>query len=265
MIDDTLAVDRDLPDVPDIHGNTLPVAVVRGDLDSVIEAERVSVVLATVRFLSLTIADLTGARVEQEFAEEENRLTASGRKVFRIAAGGSTPLGTVGYCMAFDEILAQARTEGVEPAHIIVPFGTGGTLAGLILGNILADRPVKLTGISVAPPGMPESVGIGSLEDLVTESAALLGRKIELRPDDLHVLYEYSGRAYGEPTRACLEAIRQTAHAEGIFLDPVYTGKAMAGLIDLCRKGVVAAGETAIFVHTGGTPGLFPYSKVLMS
>ncbi len=220
---------------------------------------------ATVRFLSLTIADLTAERVEREFAEEEDRLTAAGRKVFRIAAGGSTPLGAVGYCAAFDELLEQVRRESLDPARIIVPFGTGGTLAGLILGNILADRPAKVTGISVAPPGMPESVGIASLADLVIDAANLLGREIELRPGDLHILYEYSGRAYGAPTGACLEAIHLAARAEGILLDPVYTGKAMAGLIDLCRKGEIAPGETAIFLHTGGTPGLFPYAKALTS
>ena len=218
---------------------------------------------ATFTFLSLTPDQLTPARVEGAFAAAEERVRSKGRTPFRIGPGGSTPVGVLGYQRAFDEILGQARALGAEPSDIVVAFGTGGTLAGLILGNILAGRPVTITGISVAPPGMPESLGVPGVTDLVVGAGRLLGRTVDVRPDDVRILYEYAGRAHAVPTPEGMEAIRALARAEGVFLDPVYTGKAMAGLIDQSRKGGFAAGGRVVFVHTGGTPALFAYAKAL--
>lgn len=218
---------------------------------------------ATLTFLSLTPERLTPERVEEAYDAAERRLVAQGRRPFRIGPGGSTPLGVLGYRAAFDELMAQAREAGARFDHLLVAMGTGGTMAGLVLGNILSGRPVGVTGISVAPAGMPESLGVSSLGTLVREGAALLGRPVDLLDGDLRVNHDYAGRAYAAPTREGIEAIRALAHTEAIFTEPIYTGKALAGLIDLCRTGSIRAGETIAFLHTGGTPALFAYRAVL--
>jgi L-cysteate sulfo-lyase len=217
---------------------------------------------ASLTFLSLTPAELTPPRVEEAFAAAEDRLRSSGRRPFRIGPGGSSALGVLGYKAAYDEMMQQARTVGAIPGRIVVAYGTGGTLAGLVLGNILAGRPARVTGVSVAPPGMPESLGVPPVADLVAQAARLAGETVDVRPGDVEILWEHAGRAYAVPTTEGLEAIRSLARTEGIFLDPVYTGKAMAGLVSLVLQEAGGTDRLA-FVHTGGTPGLFAYQGTL--
>ncbi len=219
---------------------------------------------ATLTFMPVPSGGLTPAGVAGAFAKTEETLRSRGRKPFLIAAGGSMPLGLLGYRTAFDEMMSQARETGLGVTRLVVAVGTGGTLAGLVLGNILAGRPLRITGISVAPPpGLAAAVCIPPVEQLVAEGAALLGREAPVREGDVSVLYDYAGPAYAVPTTEGIEAIRSLAHTEGIFLEPVYTAKAMAGLIGLCRSGGIARDEKVIFLHTGGTPALFSYSKAL--
>jgi D-cysteine desulfhydrase family pyridoxal phosphate-dependent enzyme len=218
---------------------------------------------ATLTFLCLTPSELTAPRVEAAFLDVEERLRSQRRRPFRIGPGGSTPVGALGYHRAMEEIISQSHQTGSRFTHVLVAFGTGGTLAGLVLGNILAGRPFDVIGISVAPPGMPASLGVPPVADLVDRAAALLDRRVDVRDEDVRVLYDYTGRAYGVPSPEGVEAIRSLARTEGVFLDPVYTGKAMAGLVDLCRRKVIGADERALFIHTGGTPALFAYSGAL--
>jgi len=218
---------------------------------------------ATLTFLSLTPDQLTPARVEQSYEEAEARLLSLGRRPYRIAPGGTSPLSVLGYRGAFDEMMAQAAVAGLKVSRLVTAFGTGGTLSGLILGNILAGRPVRITAISVAPRGMPEAMGVLPVAELVTGAAELLGTTAAVSGDDITIHYDYSGPAYAVPTTGGIEAIQALARCEGIFLEPVYTGKAMAGLIDLRRRGEIGDGETVIFFHTGGTPALFAHHKAL--
>lgn len=218
---------------------------------------------ATLSFLNLTPAELTPEMVAKALATEEERFRAKGRRPFVLGPGGSTPLGALGYRRCHDELLASAQRDKLDIDHIVVAFGTGGTLAGLVLGNILAGRRARVTGVSVAPPGMPESLGVPSVKSLVEKAATLIDRPVTVSEEDVRIVHEHAGRAYAAPTPEATEAIRSLARTEGIFLDPVYTGKAMAGLIALCRSGVIGKGERAVFVHTGGTPALFAYRKVL--
>jgi len=218
---------------------------------------------ARLTFLSLSPEELTPERVDDALAEEEKRCRSMGRKPFRIGPGGSVPLGVLAYRTAYDEVMQQARSRGIRLTHMIVAFGTGGTLAGLVLGNVLAGRPARILGMSVAPAGMPESLGVAPVPELVAGAADLAGESIELRPSDVDIRYEYAGRAYAAPTEEAIEAIRSLARTEGIFVEPVYTAKALAGLTDLCRRGELSRGDDVVFFHTGGTPALFAYSKVL--
>ncbi len=219
----------------------------------------------TITFLSLTPQELTARRVQEAFAAAEEQLMSAGRRPYLIGPGGSTPLGALGYRDAFDELMEQADAAGLTVAHVVVSFGTGGTLAGLLLGNLLAGRPVSVTGISAAPPGMPEGLGVPPIDHLVTGAASLLGREIVLRDGDVRVRYADAGRAYAAPTAEGMEAIRALARSEGIFLDPVYTGKAMAGLLGMCRLKEILPDETVVFFHTGGTPALFAYGGSLLT
>ena len=218
---------------------------------------------ATLTFLSLTPAELTPSRVDEAYATAEARLRSAGRRPFRIGPGGSTPLGVLGYRVAFDEMMTQAAAAGLKVSRLVTAFGTGGTLSGLILGNILAGRPVQITAISVAPPGMPEAMGVGPISALVSQAATLLGETAAVTEDDVTIHYDYSGPAYAVPTTGGIEAIQALARTEGIILEPVYTGKAMAGLIDLRNRGKIADGETVVFFHTGGTPALFAHHEIL--
>lgn len=220
---------------------------------------------ASLTFLSLSPTEMTPARIEEAFSNAEQRLRSQDRRPFRIGPGGSTPLGTLGYRRAFEEILGQAEEAALDLSHLVVAFGTGGTLAGLVLGNILAGRPLAITGISVAPQGMPEALGVPPVAELVERSSELLDRPVTVGPDDYRILYDYAGRAYAAPTRECVEAIGHLARTEGVLLDPVYTGKAMAGLINLCRNGSIDRDAKVVFVHTGGTPAIFAYREVLAS
>jgi len=229
---------------------------------------------ADVEFLGLTPAELTAARVSRAFEEAARRVRDSGGRPYSIPAGGSAALGVIAYAIAYEEILEQAAGMGKEVGEIVVAFGTGGTLAGLALGNLLRGGPLKLAGISSAPPGMPAALGIPGVADLVKNALAFLADReggAESPPSagdagaEAEVDYGFSGPAYGAPTPESAEAIRIVAREEAILLDPVYTGKAMAGLMARAREGGARRAAGAIvFLHTGGAPALFPYAGSLL-
>jgi D-cysteine desulfhydrase/L-cysteate sulfo-lyase len=221
---------------------------------------------AEVEFLGLTPSTLSGEEVERAFRKTEARLRARGRRPYRIPAGGSGPLGVAACASAFDELLRQGKRMGREVETIVVAVGTGGTFAGFVLGNLLAGRPVRIVGISSAPPGMPAAVGVPPVEDLIHGGAEALNRAPE-KPtsSDTAIDYSFAGQAYGSTTPECVEAIRNAARDEGILLDPVYTGKAMAGLMEMTRRRDIGTEGAIVFWHTGGMPALFPYGETLLS
>jgi len=188
-------------------------------------------------------------------------LTEKGRSVYMIPPGGSTPLGDVGYYIAAIELFDQARELGIRIDHIFVAMGTGGTHAGLLAGVKCLDMPTKVVGIAVNREGSLAAIGLPPVEVIVNEIGELIGEKPNATPDDVVIDYGYYGDAYGVPTAGCIEAIKLVARTEGIFLDPTYTGKTMAGLIDKVRKGEFGKDENIVFVHTGGYPGIFPHGE----
>jgi D-cysteine desulfhydrase family pyridoxal phosphate-dependent enzyme len=179
------------------------------------------------------------------------KLKAKGKKPYMIPVGGSVPLGALGYYDAVGEIAAQAKAMNFSIDHIVCCSGSGGTHGGVILGA-KAQGGIKVTGIVV------------SVEDdfqkeicrIANEAAELIGMKPDIPLEDV-VLKEYIGPGYAKPSEEGSAAIRFMAEHEGIFLDPVYTGKTFAGFLDLCKKGYFAPGENVVFIHTGGTPALF--------
>jgi len=179
-----------------------------------------------------------------------------GRHYF-IPVGGYSWRGGLGYVRAAVEIETQARVLGIEKAHLVLAAGTGGTLAGLLAGLTLMGSSLSLLGIDIGKlwKGFP-----AALARLAGEICTHLGAEHVFKPGDIPLLEAtYAHPRYGVPSQSCRNAIQQLARAEGILLDPVYTGKAFAGMLDLIEKGQLGSGEPIIFLHSGGLPALFAF------
>jgi D-cysteine desulfhydrase len=163
-------------------------------------------------------------------------------------------VGALGYTVCAREIVEQAREAGLEFQHLVLAVGTAGTLAGVLLGLEAQGPPIPVTGISVSKP---RAQAEATARVLIRDMEALLESGPEVPSGRVVCLDDYVGTGYARPTAGMLEAVALLARTEGILLDPTYTGKAMAGLVDLARQGRFKAGENVLFLHTGGTPGLF--------
>jgi D-cysteine desulfhydrase family pyridoxal phosphate-dependent enzyme len=195
-------------------------------------------------------------------AEVIDKLRSRGERPYLIPIGGSSATGALGYVAGTLELVGQLFQAGEAPTRLYYPSGSRGTQAGLALGAKLYSAPYQLYGIAVSP-GEPEKTQRALR--IAGEAAALLNAPARLEPADLLTDGGYLGPGYGIPTPECLEAIHLLARTEGVFLDPVYTAKAMAGLMDHVRRGVLDPASTVVFLHTGGTPALFVHRDVLMS
>ena len=183
------------------------------------------------------------------------RLRTAGETPYVIPNGCKAIHGALGYADCVMEIVSQLRGLDTAPDAVVSAVGTSSTLTGLILGSHLyAHREIDAVGISVATDAPSLA---GRIERQLAEAAALIGSEVAPTAEGIHVFDDYIGPGYGCPTDAMREAVFLVARMEGILLDPVYTGKAMAGLIDLVRTGRLRAGQNVVFLHTGGTPGLF--------
>lgn len=184
---------------------------------------------------------------------EEKR--AEGYTPYIVPGGGFCPLGIAAYMNAAAELVTQAASMGFTIDNVVVAAGSGGTYAGLALGMKALFSGTRVIGIDMSK--------IRSLEALIdrivtgaNDTARTLDVPVELEPGDVE-LYDYAGEGYPIPSPEAYDAIRTLANYEGVLLDPIYTAKAMAGLIDLVRRGRFGKHETVIFVHTGGIPALF--------
>lgn len=184
-------------------------------------------------------------------------LPLAGRGAYHIPGGGHNVRGCLGYVKCALELHEQLAEQGLldRPATLVTACGTGGTLAGLMAGLALLESPVQLLGIDVGKlwKGFPASIA-RLASDLCTE----LGSPRRFEAADVPIIEgRYVGPGYAAFTEAAGAAVRIVAEQEGILLDPIYTGKAMAGLLDLAAKGRFIDGQRAIFLHTGGEPGLW--------
>ena len=197
-------------------------------------------------------------------AEQTAAERAAGRRPLAIPLGGSTGLGAVGYALAVEEVLAQARAAGVRFDRMVVASSSGGTQAGLVAGAALHGFGGEVLGISI---DQPRAALQATVARLAGEAAALLGAPARgprpFAPEAVRVNDAYLGGGYGVLGPGEREAIRLFAREEGLLLDPVYTGRAAAGLLDLLRRGAIGRDETVLFWHTGGTPALFAYADEL--
>lgn len=190
----------------------------------------------------------------EKVAEVVDELTRRGRRPYVIPIGGSSPIGALGYVDGTRELQEQLSASAIRADRLYYASGSRGTQAGLELGARVFDCAYRLHGIAVS--GGEEEKQRRAAR-LVNEAAALLGLSIRVDPSELTTDQRFIGEGYGIPSAACLEAIRLLARTEAILLDPCYTGKGMAGLIDDVRTGAIAPDETVIFLHTGGAPALF--------
>jgi D-cysteine desulfhydrase family pyridoxal phosphate-dependent enzyme len=177
-----------------------------------------------------------------------------------IPVGGHNALGCLGYVIGALEIHAQVQSLGLRDVTVVTAVGTGGTLAGLLAGFALLDSPVRVLGIDV---GKLWTNCPGDIARLANEICAMLGEHRAFAARDVPIIEDrYCGDVYGVPSREGNAALRRVAECEGIFLDPIYTGKAMAGLLDLIAQGKFARDANVIFLHTGGAPGLFAFPEI---
>jgi 1-aminocyclopropane-1-carboxylate deaminase/D-cysteine desulfhydrase-like pyridoxal-dependent ACC family enzyme len=203
-----------------------------------------------------------------EILEEAGReAKAQGHRPYLVPVGGSLvrgdmdkPLGAIGYAACFAELLGQMRSGGAEPDYVVHATGSGGTQAGLVVGARALAPNCRIIGISVSDPKGPFSDDVIEIARAADEA---LGLSLEIQPSDVIVFDEYIGEGYGMVDRTVAQTIRLVFQTEGIVLDPVYTAKAMAGLIDLIQTGFFKPTDKVVFVHTGGTPALFPNREKL--
>ncbi|MBB5692105.1 D-cysteate sulfo-lyase [Muricoccus pecuniae] len=198
-----------------------------------------------------------GADMQAEMEALAEELRAAGRKPYVIPGGGSNPVGALGYVGAALELVAQAAEMGLRIDHVVHATGSAGTQAGLVAGLVGLNSGIPVLGIGVRAPREKQEANVLALSQ---RTAAHLGLpEGTVRAEHVRANCDYVGQGYGIPTRGMVEAVKLVAEREGILLDPVYSGKGMAGLIDLIGKGHFKAGENVVFVHTGGAVGLFGY------
>ena len=192
-------------------------------------------------------------------AEMENLaadLRRKGKKPYLIPGGGSNPVGATGYANCAFELVAQANEMRLRIDHIVQATGSAGTQAGLVAGLCAINANIPVYGISVRATKAKQESAVFALTEA---TAAHIGAAGVVRRDHVVCDSNYVGQGYGIPTEGMVEAVKLVARLEGILLDPVYTGKGMAGLIDLVRRKHFPSDSTVVFLHTGGSAGLFGY------
>ncbi len=208
---------------------------------------------------NLLLDRLFGARVvwvadrkDRERVQNEtfSRLVADGAAPYFVPYGGSSPVGALGYAFAIEETIAQ----GVDPDWHVFATSSGGTHAGLVLGARVFGSRSKILGISIDES---EAWLQSRVSMLASDASELIGPRLEIGPQDVLANDSYCAAGYGVLTEAEKDAVRLFARSEGLLLDPVYTGRAAAGLIDLIRRGFFTPEETVLFWNTGGQPALF--------
>ena len=214
------------------------------------------------RLLSAEIkfVDGYGPHVEDLMNSLAEEFKAKGHKPYIIPVGASVPLTVPGYALAMEELVNQFSVIGENFDYVVCACGTGGTQAGLILGAKLLDVTAKILGVNVFASKEDAS---RQIVQLVNGSAKLLDFDLSIVPEEVTVFDEYIKEGYGVLNNEVTEALKLVAETEGIFLDPVYTGKAMAALIDLIKKGYFKEDDNVVFFHTGGLPALFLYRNEL--
>ena len=203
----------------------------------------------------------SGDRAREAVAGEVvDQLRSSGARPYFIPVGGSVPLGAAGYVAAVEELSDQLHARQMRVDRIVFSSGSAGTHSGILVG-------VKALRLSASVEGIHnDKVGDLSAKilSLSAATADFLDLDLQIKESDVVLHEDYGASGYGVITDAEREAIRILARSEGIIADPIYTGRALVGLIDLIRKGAISSDETVLFWHTGGVAGLFARSRDML-
>jgi L-cysteate sulfo-lyase len=218
---------------------------------------------------NLLLDDLFGATVHRLPGDRDalaaararaDEIARQGGKAYVVGSGGSSPLGSLGYAVCATEILDEERATGRRFEAVVVPNGSAGTHAGLAAGLTAAgDDPRRVLSFTVLAP---LDKAMEDTRRLASEALYLLAPNLQLADDAIRIDGSQRGEAYGLPTEAMVDALRIMARSEGLLLDPVYSGKAFAGVLDGMRTGAWRDRDV-LFVMTGGTPGLFAYRDAI--
>ena len=200
-----------------------------------------------------------GTDMNQEMLSLSEELRAAGKKPYIIPGGGSNRIGALGYVNAAYELVGQCNDQGLKVDHIVHATGSTGTQAGLVTGLTAIHSGIDLMGISVRAQKEAQEENVYRL---ACETAEFIGSSAALNRSDVVANSDYVGEGYGMPTDGMIEAVEMTARHESILLDPVYSGKGMAGLIDLVRQGFYRREENIVFIHTGGAQALSGYRSL---
>lgn len=201
-----------------------------------------------------------GTDMDAAMEKRADELRAEGKTPYIISGGASNKIGALGYIDCALETMTQADEQEVDIGHIVHATGSGGTQAGLIVGLQTSGSDIGLLGIGVASPYEEQ---IDKVWRVAEPTAEYVGSPGCVRREDIKVNTDYTGEGYGLSTPEMEEAVLMLARLEGILFDPVYSGKGLAGMIDLVRKGYFDQSENIVFLHTGGSAGLFGYSSIL--
>ena len=200
--------------------------------------------------------------VDRKFEEIAAELREAGGHPYLIPRGGASGLGALGYVECVREMEVQLTDMSVHATWVALAIGSCGTQAGLLAGARIYDATYRVLGITVSREVIECRERI---ERIAGEAGELVGHRVEVSPDDIRVLGDFLGAGYGIPTPEGVEAIRLVARTEGLFFDPTYTGKGMAGLIGEIQSGRIGKDDTVVFLHTGGEPALFAHPEIIDS
>lgn len=201
-----------------------------------------------------------GADIDSIMKETAKELEQQGQTPYVIPTGASYSTGAVAYANAMLELLTQAREKDFKIDYVAHAAGSGGTQAGLVLANKAVGSGAKILGVCVEEDG---SWLIDKTVEIANDASELLDLGVIVTVKDVNVEV-YAGKGYGVLSSEVTDTIRLTAQTEGILLDPIYTGKALAGLINMIKSGRLGKEENVVFIHTGGLPALFPYKAELV-
>ncbi|MFB3120835.1 MAG: D-cysteine desulfhydrase family protein [Candidatus Binatia bacterium] len=205
----------------------------------------------------------TRERRNAKMDEVARQLLSLKHNPYIIPVGGSNGLGALGYVQAMIELNDQLSKGRIKVDTIVFATSSGGTQAGMVVGARISGFEGKILGISIDQRSSQEPSYQSELAAIANEAAKLIDSRYEFTEDDFTVNYDYLGLGYGVVGNLERESIRLTACTEGLLLDPVYSGRAMGGLIDLIKKGFFSLKDTVLYWHTGGAPALFAYAREL--
>jgi D-cysteine desulfhydrase len=197
-----------------------------------------------------------GSDMMAEMGKKADELTAAGQKPYIIPGGASNTIGATGYAACAEEMMTQLNDMRLKINHIVVPSGSAGTHAGMVVGMTGVNGNIPISGVNVS---RAKNVQEDIVYKLAVDTAEMLDIKGGVKREDIVCFDQYVGPGYSIPTDAMVEAVKLFAKNEAILLDPVYSGKTAAGLIDIVRKGHFSKGSNVLFLHTGGSPALYAY------